>query len=186
MRVVGGTYSGRTLVAPDGLTTRPTSDRTRQALFNILLHHDWGDAIGDPVTGQAVLDAFCGTGALGIESLSRGAARATFFDTDRKAKDATLRNIATLKLDAQAHFHTADATRPPVADQACRLIFLDPPYHKNLIPPTLAALEAKKWIAPHPLIVAETDKKETLNLDPAWRLLLSRSYGQTTVHFLTR
>ena len=85
MRIIGGTLSGRTFEAPSGRTTRPMLDRIRQALFNIIEHHDWGNGIGDPLAGANVMDAFCGTGALAFEALSRGAAKATLFDNDRNA-----------------------------------------------------------------------------------------------------
>ncbi|MDD2326679.1 MAG: RsmD family RNA methyltransferase [Alphaproteobacteria bacterium] len=96
MRITGGTLKGRPLRAPDGMGTRPTADRVREALFNILSHHDWGEAIGDALDGAVVLDAFAGTGALGIEAISRGAASCTFFEKDRKALTCLKENLRLL------------------------------------------------------------------------------------------
>ncbi len=185
MRITGGSLRGRTLVAPEGRTTRPTSDRVREALLNILMHHDWGAAIGDPLVGARVLDAFGGTGALAFEALSRGAAHATLFDTDRQALKHIRENAAALKITDDCAIMPADATRPPQAAQPCTLVFLDPPYRKNLIPESLAALGRAGWIAPHALIVAETAKDENLALPENHAVALARTYGDTAVHFIT-
>src|SRR6202012_3781718 len=98
MRIIGGTLSGQTFEAPSGSTTRPMLDRIRQALFNIVEHHDWGKGIGDALTGANVMDAFCGTGALAFEALSRGAAKATMFDSDSNAYKVATANAAKLGL----------------------------------------------------------------------------------------
>ena len=125
MRIVAGRHRGRRLLAPAGATTRPTSERVRQALFDMLWHAPWGGR--GAVEGAFVLDAFCGTGALGLEALSRGAARATFIENDAAAL-ATLRaNIATLREESGATVIAGDATRPPRAADPCWLAFLDPP-----------------------------------------------------------
>ncbi|WP_307832898.1 RsmD family RNA methyltransferase, partial [Azospirillum argentinense] len=113
MRIVGGKHRGRRLAAPGGSDTRPTTDRTRESLFNILSHADWGPDGTDLLEGAVVVDAFCGTGALGLESLSRGAAHASFLDLGRAALDAVRANVAALGEGANAAVLRADATRPP-------------------------------------------------------------------------
>ncbi|MDD3181558.1 MAG: RsmD family RNA methyltransferase [Alphaproteobacteria bacterium] len=113
MRITGGTLRGRTLKAPNGMGTRPTADRVREALFNIIAHHDWGEEIGNPLDGTPVLDAFAGTGALGIEALSRGASSCTFFEKDRKALQCLRENVALMKLDEVTCVMPVDVTKPP-------------------------------------------------------------------------
>jgi 16S rRNA (guanine966-N2)-methyltransferase len=174
MRIVAGHHRGRSLAAPAGETTRPTSDRVRQALFDMLLHAPWAGR--DTLQEARVLDAFAGTGALGLEALSRGAAHATFIEHDRAAL-ATLRgNIAMLKEDGRCRVIPGDATRPPMADAPCSLLFLDPPYGKRLVPKALAALGAAGWIVPGALIVAEVGREEPL--DPAgFASVAERAHG---------
>ena len=113
MRITGGTLRGRTLKAPDGMGTRPTADRVREALFNIIAHHDWGGEIGNPLEDTLVLDAFAGTGALGLEAISRGALSCVFFEKDRKALACLRENVAFMKVDADAAIIQMDVTKPP-------------------------------------------------------------------------
>jgi len=181
MRITGGTLRGRTLRAPDGMGTRPTADRVREALFNILAHHDWGDELRNPLIGANILDAFAGTGALGIEAISRGANSCTFFEKDRKALLCLRENVALAKLDEVAAIMPVDVTKPPKAKVAASLVFLDPPYHKGLIESAVLALTAQGWVAPKALLVCETAKDETLSLPPTCTALLSRHYGTTTI-----
>lgn len=183
MRITGGTLRGRNLRAPDGHGTRPTSDRVREALFNILAHHEWGPADSDALEGALVLDAFGGTGALGIEAISRGAARAVFFEKDRKALRALHENVAFFGLQDRAAIIPSDVTRPPKAHAPATLIFLDPPYRKGLIAEALTALRANGWIAPDAVIVTETAKNEEAALPAGYELLLSRTYGDTSIGF---
>lgn len=180
MRITGGTLRGRTLKAPNGISTRPTSDRVREALFNILAHHEWPF---DPLDTTVVLDAFAGTGALGLEALSRGSASCFFFEKDRNALKTLKENINLFGLQQQATVWPLDVSKPPVAPAPCSLVFLDPPYHKNLIPPTLAALNAQGWLAPRALLVMETAKNEELTLPENVTRLLDRAYGDTAISF---
>jgi 16S rRNA (guanine966-N2)-methyltransferase len=136
--------------------------------------------------GTEVLDAFCGTGALAFESLSRGAKHATLFDKDRQALMIAKKNAAHLGIQKSCSISAADMLAPPKAPQPSRLIFLAPPYRKNMIPPALEALDKTGWLAPHPLIVAETAKSEALKLPPTFDIMLARSYGDTTLHFVKR
>lgn len=163
MRVIGGVLRGRRLVAPEGLATRPTSDRARQTLFDVLLHAPWGGRA--LFEGARVLDAFAGTGALAIEALSRGAAEAVLFETDAPAIAAIRRNLAACGLAAQARVLRADATRPPAADGPAELVFLDPPYGEGLVERALPPLAESGWIAPGTVLVVETAAEEAVPLE---------------------
>lgn len=188
MRITAGIHRGRQLRAPLGLDTRPTSDRAREALFNILAHRDFGEEIGDPLRGKAVLDGFAGTGALGLEALSRGAALATFIEKDREALKTLRQNIGLLHCEDESFVFGLDITRIASREstQPATLVFLDPPYKKNLIPPALKTLEEHDFIAKHALLVLETSKSETLELDERYTHQLTRSYGETTIHFYVK
>ena len=152
MRVIAGRLRGRRLVAPAGEATRPTADRARQALFDMLSHAPWA---GDALHNARVLDAFAGSGALGIEALSRGAAHATFLETARPAQAAIRANIANCGEAERATILPADATRPPRAPAPCGLAFLDPPYRAGLLPRALAALAAQGWFTPAAILCLE-------------------------------
>ena len=183
MRIIAGRHRGRTLRAPEGAATRPTADRVRQALFDMLWHAAWGGRMA--VQDQLVLDAFAGTGALGLEALSRGADHCTFIEKDRTALAALRANITACGEDARSAVLAADATRPPAARVPCGLVFLDPPYGKGLVPRAVVALEAAGWIAPGALLIAETGAAEALDL-PGWERLASRSHGAACLHVLRK
>jgi 16S rRNA (guanine966-N2)-methyltransferase len=161
------------LVAPPGQTTRPTADRVRQALFDMLLHAPWGGR--EVVEGARVLDTFAGTGALGLEALSRGAAHATFMERDRAALAALRANIAACAVGDRARVLAVDATRPPRAGASCTLLFLDPPYGEGVVLRAVTALQEAGWVAPAALIVAETGLDEELAEHVA--MLASRVHG---------
>ena len=172
MRIVAGAWRGRTLTAPPGAATRPTADRVRQALFDMLWHAPWAGRA--QLEGARVLDAFAGTGALGLEALSRGAAFATFIERDRAALAALGANIAACRAEAVSRVLAADATRPPPGG-ACDLAFLDPPYGEALVPRAVAALAAAGWLAPDALIVAELGRAEAV--PPLGAVLAERAHG---------
>jgi len=159
VRIIAGAWRGRALSAPPGDATRPTADRVRQALFDRLMHAPWAGRAA--VDGVRVLDAFAGTGALGLEALSRGAAFATFLETGRAALLALRSNIGACRAEARCTVLPGSALRPPPG-QPCGLLFLDPPYGQGLVAPALAALAAGGWIAPGALIVAEIGREEAL------------------------
>jgi 16S rRNA (guanine966-N2)-methyltransferase len=178
MRIVAGKWRGRALAAPKGTNTRPTSDRLRQALFDMLLHAGWaGRAV---VEGAAVLDAFAGTGALGLEALSRGATQAFFMEGDPAALAALHANIAACRAGASCRVAASNALAPPPG-QPCSLIFLDPPYMQGLVPRAVAALSAAGWIAQGGLLVAETGRDEALDLPG--ECLAERAHGAARVSF---
>jgi 16S rRNA (guanine966-N2)-methyltransferase len=170
MRIIAGAWRGRALVAPEGEGTRPTADRVRQALFDRLLHAAWAGR--DAVEGAAVLDGFAGTGALGLEALSRGAASAVFIENDPAALLALRRNVAAA--DGKGRVIAADALRPPPG-QPCGLVFLDPPYGAGLIAQAAAALARAGWIASGALMVAELGRDEAA---PAGDLLADWTRGK--------
>ncbi|MFZ4409892.1 MAG: 16S rRNA (guanine(966)-N(2))-methyltransferase RsmD [Paracraurococcus sp.] len=153
MRIIAGSHRGRRLVAPAGQATRPTADRVRQALFDILWHAPWAGR--ERIEGAQVLDAFAGTGALGLEALSRGAAAATFLENDRAALAALRANIAACREEPRCRVLPADAAKPPRAAAPCGLVFLDPPYREGVMEAALAGLSAAGWIAPGALVCAE-------------------------------
>jgi 16S rRNA (guanine966-N2)-methyltransferase len=156
MRIIAGRWRGRRLQAPAGDATRPTADRARQALFDMLMHSPWAEGA---IRDAHVLDVFAGTGAFGLEALSRGAARASFIENGRAALAALRANIAGCKAEELTQVIAADARTPP-RGQPAGLIFLDPPYGKNLVPAALAGLSAAGWISPGALIVAEVGAEE--------------------------
>jgi 16S rRNA (guanine966-N2)-methyltransferase len=185
MRIVGGSHRGRRLVAPPGETVRPTSDRAREALFNILSHGNFA-AAGLMFAERPVLDAFAGTGAFGLEALSRGAGAAAFIENDRAALAALRRNVAALGEAERAHIVPGDATRPPRAAFACALAFLDPPYHSGMAAPALAALAAAGWLMLDALIVIEVASREPLPTPAGFTMIDERTYGAARLVFLRR
>lgn len=164
---------------------RPTSDRAREALFDILSHGRFA-ASGIPFAGESVLDAFAGTGALGLEALSRGAARAVFIENGAEALRTLRRNIMVLGESERALVLPGDATRPPRAGEACALAFVDPPYKSGLGGPALAALAAAGWLAPEALAVVETATRERTPPPAGFTLLDERVYGAARLIFLRR
>ena len=209
MRIVAGRHRGRRLEAPAGMAVRPTADRTREALFNILTQgklpwrgpvgrqgvggqgvaeqgaegHD-SERRGNPLAGARALDAFAGTGALGLEALSRGAAFVTFMENQAAALAACRNNIALLEETARSQALRCDVLRPPPAPAPCDLVLMDPPYNQGLAAPALAALEAAGWLAPGALAVVELMAKEPLALPEGFEALDERKYGKARLVFL--
>ena len=155
-RIIAGAWRGRLLSAPDGTLTRPTAGRVRQALFDILLHAPWADGA---VSGRMVLDAFAGSGALGLEALSRGAAGATFIERHRAALADLRRNIAACGAEDRTRIVAADALAPPHG-LPHDLVLLDPPYGQQLVTPAVSVLATAGWLAPRALIAAEIGKAD--------------------------
>ncbi|MBS1068112.1 16S rRNA (guanine(966)-N(2))-methyltransferase RsmD [Gluconobacter cerinus] len=158
MRIVGGENKGRALMAPRGEGTRPTSDRTRQAIFDMLAHAPWYGH--DELEEAIVLDGYAGTGAMGLEALSRGAQRASFIERDRNALNALRANLDICRARDISRVLSCSVTHPPRATEPHTLIFLDPPYGKTLVESGLRALAREGWIAEGALIVAETGATE--------------------------
>ena len=181
MRIIGGTHRGTALAAVGkgdaGAHLRPTTDRVRESLFNVLQ----GGRFGDPLTGARVLDLFAGTGALGLEALSRGAAHVTFVDSGRVAQKLIKDNISKLRRQADTTLLSTDANRLP-AGTTCNLVFLDPPYGQGLGLKALTAAKVQGWIASEALIVWE---ESSAQIAPAgFTGLDQRRYGDSWVSFL--
>ena len=186
MRITGGRLGGRRLVTPEDASVRPTSDRTRQALFNILRHKDFD--IGFTLDDAAVLDLFAGTGALGIEAISQGARWCLLVDDSADSRALQRQNVEALGLTGATRIWRRDATDlgpvGPSAGGPFNLVFLDPPYRKGLIPRALQSLTDGGWLADKALLVAETDASEEIET-PGYILLDERDYGETRLRFLS-
>jgi 16S rRNA (guanine966-N2)-methyltransferase len=184
VRIIAGRHKGRRLAAPQGQAVRPTSDRAREALFDILAHGRFAD--GPVFEAVPVLDVFAGTGAFGLEALSRGASRATFIEKDRAVLAVLRGNIAELGETERATLLPGDATRPPRAAAPAALAFLDPPYGEELAAPALAALAAGGWLALGALVIVEVAKRQDLTPPPGFTFLDERRYGAARFVFLRR
>ncbi len=184
LRIVGGRHRGRMIAAPEGQTTRPTSSRARESLFNILAHAGWREDGTSPLNGARVLDAFAGSGALGLEALSRGASHATFFDNDATAVRLIGENLRKLGETGTGKVVRADATRPPPAREPCGLVFLDPPYRSGLAAPALAALAAAGWLAPGAVATVELAHNEDLAPPSGFTIVDERRYGAAKIVIL--
>jgi 16S rRNA (guanine966-N2)-methyltransferase len=180
MRIVGGTFRGRSIVAPKGDVARPTLDRTREALFNILSHRD-----GFSFEGARVVDLFAGSGALGLEAMSRGAAFCLFIEIEAASRAAIRDNIEALGLFGSARIHRRSATalgeKPAGLGDPFVLAFLDPPYRKDLAPPALKALRDGDWLAPGALVVIEQAKDEIPAASDGYVEIDRRLYGDTQI-----
>ncbi len=174
MRVISGKWRGRALQAPAGEATRPTSDRAREAIFSMLTSR-----LGS-FEALDVADVFAGTGALGIEALSRGAGSACFIESDASAARAIKANLQALGADGDVRQAPVLALGP--APRGHHVLFLDPPYGSGLAGPALAHLHGQGWIAPSALVSVETSAREALDLD--WELLVERRFGKALVRLL--
>jgi 16S rRNA (guanine966-N2)-methyltransferase len=185
VRIVSGEFRGKTLAAPAGQATRPTSDRARQAIFNILEHAPWSDGVRD----KRVIDLFAGSGALGFEAVSRGAAFCLFVETDEAARGAIRENVEAMGLFGRTRVHRRNATqlgvRPGADGPAFDIAFLDPPYAKGLGETALQRLAEGGWLAPGALVVFERGAGEADFEIAAYEKLDARDYGAARVHFLS-
>ncbi|WP_068116258.1 16S rRNA (guanine(966)-N(2))-methyltransferase RsmD [Tropicimonas marinistellae] len=182
MRIISGTHRGLALASvgrgDPAAHLRPTSDRVRESLFNLLAHSQ-----GDPVTGARVLDLFSGTGALGLEALSRGAVQVTFVDEGAKARALCRENIEKMRAYGTTKLYRRDATRMGEnRGEPFDLIFLDPPYGKGLGERALASARAGNWIAPGALVIWEENAPQ--EPPDGFELLDRRAYGDTHVTVL--
>ena len=184
MRIVSGSFKGRALVTPDGRDTRPTSDRAREAMFNVITHAQWAPALD----GARVLDLFAGSGALGFETISRGAAFCLFVENAAPARGAIRTNIETFQLFGNTRIHRRSATdlgeKPAGVGEAFDIAFLDPPYHQGLGPKAIAELKSGNWLTPEALVILEVAKDETPDL-PDWDIQDERVYGAAKIIFMT-
>ena len=179
MRIIGGEFKGRRLFAPRGKGIRPTADRVREAIFNIL---------GDHCRGETVFDIFAGTGAMGLEALSRGAAYAVFIDSHRLAVDAIRRNIEACGCESRARVLGCDARRSPrmlaSVNRPAGIVFMDPPYRSDPITPTVDYLHLAGLLAPGARMIIEHAHGQPLAVtEDYFRPTDHRRYGKTLVSF---
>jgi len=183
MRIVAGRHKGRPLNAPQGRATRPTSDRAREAMFNVLAHLGCGGGLN----GARVLDLFAGTGALGLEALSRGASHVTFVEPHRDALKTLRTNILSLNEipNSAVKAHKATALAPiDDPDQAVNYAFLDAPYNQGFSEPALLHLASSGWLGEQAVVMVEIAKDEPLALPPGFATLKEKTYGAARVVFL--
>ncbi len=184
MRIVAGRFRGRRIAVPSGAAARPTSARAREALFDILIHNPaFADA---PIAGATVVDAFAGSGALGLEALSRGARFVHFIDIDPAALAVVRENLSTLDAAARTALHRRDAADPGPAPEAAAFAFLDPPYGAGLAGRALGALAAAGWLAPDAVATVEHGAGEALAPPDGFRTVLRRRYGRGVIDLLRR
>src|SRR5246127_1017998 len=181
MRIVGGRLRGRALAAPKSAAIRPTADRLRESLFNVLAH-----AYGDPITGARVLDLFAGTGALGLEAVSRGAGFALFVDDAAEARALIRANVEQLGLGGVTRIFRRDATRlgPAHPVEPFSLVFADPPYGHGLAEKALAAARDGGWLVPDALLVVEEAVGAKFAAPEGFEEIERRAYDDTELIFL--
>jgi 16S rRNA (guanine966-N2)-methyltransferase len=184
VRIIAGKAKGHALAAPKGRETRPTSDRIREAIFNVLAH----GAAAMPLEGQRVLDLFAGTGAMGLEALSRGARFCLFVEDDPEARSVIRSNAEALGFTGMCKIWRRDATRlgrcapqPPFG-----LAFIDPPYDKSLSTAALLCLVEGEWLCPSAVVMVEESSRATIAVPGQLTLIEERVYGDTKVIFLRR
>jgi 16S rRNA (guanine966-N2)-methyltransferase len=183
MRIVTGSLRGRNIITPKGRNTRPTSDQTRESIFNILLHVEWAPEID----GAIVADIFAGSGALGLEAISRGAEFCLFVETEPKARAAIRENIDKMGLFGCTRLHRHDATKLKIAPGNLRgpftHIFMDPPYNKGLWRPVLSRLKDYDLIAKNGVIILEESKDAEIET-AGFEVLADKTWGAARVLFL--
>ena len=181
VRIVGGSLRGRRLRAPAGTRVRPTGERVRESLFDILLH----GGMARPLDGAHVVDLFAGTGALGLEALSRGAASLTAVESEADVRGVLRANIEALGCADRTTVVAGDATRLPPAASACDLALLDPPYRSGLAAPALDALVMGGWLDDESTVAVEHGADDLFEPPPALTVRDRRRYGRTALTFLS-
>lgn len=183
MRIIAGKHRGAKLTAPEGLDTRPTPERVREAVFSMLESGRFGTVL----RGRAVLDLFAGTGAMGLEALSRGAERVVLVDTHPTALDALRANVAKLRAGASAQVRSGDATRwHERAKEPAGLVFMDAPYGSGAWVPAAEAALRTGWIGDDTVVVVEIDKREDAGAPEGFEVLEDRAYGRARILVLRK
>ncbi|MDF1794427.1 MAG: 16S rRNA (guanine(966)-N(2))-methyltransferase RsmD [Thalassobaculaceae bacterium] len=181
MRIIAGKHRGTKLTAPEGLDTRPTPERVREAVFSMLESGRFGAVLRD----RTVLDLFAGTGAMGLESLSRGAERVVLVDNHPTALDTLRANVEKLQAGAHTQVRAGDATRwHERAQTAAGVVFMDPPYGTEAWVPALEAALRTGWIGDDTVVVIETDKRERTEIPEGFEVLEDRPYGRARILIL--
>lgn len=181
MRIVGGEFRGRPLATPRSNAIRPTTDRTREALFNVLVHR-----FGDKLEGARVLDLFAGTGALGLEALSRGGSYCVFIEESAEGRGLIRDNVEAFGLQGRTKIFRRDATSLGIVGtvQPFGLLFADPPYGKGLGENALASALDGGWLLPQALCVVEEAASAAFDPGARFRILDERGYGETVIRLL--
>jgi 16S rRNA (guanine966-N2)-methyltransferase len=182
MRIIAGKHRGRRINSLPTKELRPTMGVTREAIFNILSHGQFLDLL----PGARVLDLYCGCGAFAMEAFSRGAAHVVCIDIRSEHLQVARSNIDYIGESHNANFIRADSSNPPAASIPCNLIFLDPPYYKNLVTPTLVKLLSSGWLAANAVIVIETGAKEEFTIPEQYEDIENRKYGNSRIHILKK
>lgn len=183
MRIIAGKHKGRPLSRPPAMITRPTMDRIRESIFNMLQHSEIDGAVFE-LEGAYILDAFAGSGALALEALSRGAKYAYLFDKNTRALATVRENVWSLGEAENTKILKVDATNPPKATQAMGLILLDPPFGKDLTARCLGPLLKTGWINENTLIMAEIAAREPLKLPEGFIVVKEKIYGTSQMFFI--
>jgi 16S rRNA (guanine966-N2)-methyltransferase len=180
MRVIGGKLKGRVLKGPSSDAIRPTSDRLRETIFDIIMH-----SFADAIINAKVIDVFAGTGAIAIEALSRGASAATLVDDSAKACALIRQNLAALDLGGMGRLIRRDARKLGASPdgELYDFVFLDPPYGKGLIEPSLIALREGRWLKPGTLIVMEEATTQEIRLPSGFLAIKTRVFSDTKITF---
>lgn len=181
MYIVAGKHKGRRIESPEGREVRPTASRTREAVFNILAHGRYGEK---GLLKGRVADIFCGSGAMGLEALSRGASGVTFVDKSRESLEAAEYNLKHFSEAAQARLIRADSSQLPPSPHTHEILIIDPPYRTGLYIGALNTARNGGWLAPEGVAVVELAWKEALTVPEGWKLVDERKYGNTRVALL--
>ncbi|HEU5047739.1 MAG TPA: 16S rRNA (guanine(966)-N(2))-methyltransferase RsmD [Rickettsiales bacterium] len=184
LKIIAGKYRGKRIEIKENAKIRPTGSKARGAIFNILMHGQFGASGHSPLIGKPVLDLFCGTGALGLEALSRGASHVTFVDESQASLSLARTNVQHLGEEENARFVRSDSSSLPKSYKTHSLAFLDPPYNSGLAPKSLKSLHMQGWLEPDAVIVAELAHKETLEPPEHFTVFDERHYGNTKIVFL--
>lgn len=176
MKIIAGKHRGRKLESPKGKEIRPTASMARESLFNLLMHLN-----PNPVVDQHVADLFCGTGALGLEALSRGAAHVTFVDENRKSLELAKDNAELLSETGNSQFIHSSSVELPQAKEPYALVMMDPPYRTGLAVAAWSSLVKKKWIAQGSMVAIEMDHKEEVPSFDGAEIIKDRIYGKTRI-----
>ena len=175
MRIIAGRMKGRKLITPENEAIRPTSDRTRESLFNLLMHGSYG---GEHIVERRVADLCCGTGALGLEAISRGASECIFIDQDKRSLQLAKDNALHCNVIPSCQFIQSDVSRLPTARTPVALVMMDAPYASPLTLPAFNALKNGNWFEPDALFVVEQQKASTTEELPGAELIDERGYGK--------
>ncbi len=188
MKIVAGKHKGRSVEGTKERSVRPTTSRVRESMFNLLKHGKFlysddfiSDDNPDLIEGRKLADIFCGTGVLGLEAISRGAEHVTFIDQSPKSLELTRHNVASLGEEENSKFIRSDSTNLPRAAYPCKLVFIDPPYHKNLAIPSLKSLAEQGWLEYGAVVVLEHGKQDDIVTPEGYNLLDHRSHDKTKI-----